>query len=218
MNIQLTRIAAIAAASFIAFQAAAACAATVGRATDVIGTVTLKRAEVSAPVKKGDGIEPGDVIQTSEKSRVKILFDDKTEFVIGGAGKVTVDAYVYDPGNAGKNKAEFSVLGAAFSYLGGLLDKGNKPNVTLNLDFGSIGIRGTKVYRAMHDGECWIYIERGRVEVKNGGGVVNLKSGQGTIMSSRAKAPADPHIWSGKDITWIKAQVADPRLHKKDWK
>ncbi|TAL27924.1 MAG: hypothetical protein EPN97_15775, partial [Alphaproteobacteria bacterium] len=139
MNINLTRFAAIAAVSFIAFHAGAACAATVGHATDVIGTVTVKRAEVSAPVKSGDGIEPGDIIQAQEKSRVKIIFDDKTEFVIGGPGKVTVDAYIYNPGNSGDNKAEFSVLGAAFAYVGGLIERDKKPNVKFNLDFGSIG-------------------------------------------------------------------------------
>jgi hypothetical protein len=218
MNNPLVRFCAIAAASFILFQSTCAPAATVGHVTDVIGQVVLKRAGITIPVKKGDGIEQDDAFQASEKSRVKILFDDKTEFVVAGPGKVTVDAYVYDPENSARSKAEFSVLGAAFSYVGGVMEKKKDPNVKLNLDFGSIGIRGTKIYRAMNNKECWIYVERGRVEVKNGSGVVRLKSGEGTIMSSRAKAPADPHIWNAKDLNWIKGQLADPRIHKKDWK
>jgi hypothetical protein len=212
-----TRIAGIAAA-LIVFHAGIAFAATVGHVTETVGKATLKRAGVSAPVKKGDGIEQGDILQAEDKSRVKIFFDDKTEFVVAGPGKVTVDTYIYDPTNSRRNKAEFSVLGAAFSYVGGLMDKGKNPDVTLNLDFGSIGIRGTKIYRAMNNKECWIYVERGRIDVKNGVGAVRLKPGQGTIMSSRAKAPADPHIWNAKDRAWIKAQLDDPRIHKKDWK
>ncbi|MEZ0224491.1 MAG: hypothetical protein ACAH83_08060 [Alphaproteobacteria bacterium] len=218
MTTHMTRIIAIAAASFIVFQSVCAVAAPVGHVTDVVGKVILKRAGISAPVKKGDGIDQDDVFQAEEKSRVKIVFADKTEFIVAGPGKVTIDTYVYDPKNAGNSKAEFSVLGAAFSYVGGLIEKGKDSDVKLNLDFGSIGIRGTKVYRAMNNNECWIYVERGRVDVKNGGGAVRLKPGQGTIMSSRAKAPADPHIWNAKDRAWIKAQLADPRIHKKDWK
>lgn len=219
MTINMTRFCALAAASFIAFHASCALAAAVGHATDVLGTVTLtSHAGKSAAVKKGDSLELGDVIETGEKSRVKLLFADKTEMVVAGKGKMTIDSYAYDPNNTAANKAEFSVLGTAFSYVGGLLDKGEKPDVKLNLDFGSIGIRGTKIYRAMNNGECWIYVERGKVDVTNKGGAVKLKSGQGTIITGRDKAPADPHIWSAKDLAWIKSQLDDPRLHQKDWK
>ena len=204
--------------SLLVFYAFPAAAAAVGRVSEVEGTVTVAHGGSSAALKNGDGVSEGDVVEAAEKSRVRIDFDDKTELVVVGKGKLTIDSYVYDPKNSAGNKAGFSILGAAFSYLGGALDKGKDPKVNLNLDFGSIGIRGTKIYRAMNNGECWIYVERGKIDVSNRAGTVHLKSGQGTIMSAEDKAPANAHIWSDKDIAWLKAQVADPRLHKKDWK
>lgn len=204
--------------SLLVFHAVPALAAPVGKVSEVEGAVTLTHDGSTAALKDGEGVSEGDTVEAAEKSRVRIDFDDKTELVVVGKGKLTIDAYVYDPKSTAGNKASFSILGAAFSYLGGAMDKGKNPDVNLKLDFGSIGIRGTKIYRAMNNGECWIYVERGKVDVSNKGGAVHLKSGQGTIMKAQDKAPLAAHIWSDKDIAWLKAQVADPRLHKKDWK
>ena len=211
-------LASVAVVALLAFHASSASAANVGTVSDVVGAATLTHDGASAALKDGAGVAEGDTVETTDKSRAKITFDDKTEIVVAGKGKLTVDAYVYDPKNPASNKASFGVLGLAFSYVGGLLDKGPKPDVTLKMDFGSIGIRGTKIYRAMNNNECWIYVERGKIDVSNKGGAVHLKTGQGTIMSAQDKAPAAAHIWSPKDIAWLKEQVADPRLHKKDWK
>ena len=73
-------------------------------------------------------------------------------------------------------------------------------------------------HRSMHKGECWIYVEKGEIAVNNGGGAVVLKPGEGTIISSKAKAPAPAHVWSQNEIDWIKSDVANPWLHKEGWK
>jgi hypothetical protein len=206
-------------AALIALNPSAVFAAdAVGKASEVEGAITLTHGGSSAALKDGAAIAEGDTLETTDKSRTRIVFDDKTDLVVAGKGKVKIDSYVYDPKNAGNDNAHLSLLGVAFSYVGGLLDKGKDPKVKLDLDFGSIGIRGTKIYRAMNHMECWIYVERGKVDVSNKGGSVHLKDGQGTIMSASDKAPAAAHIWSDKDVAWLKSQVADPRLHKKDWK
>jgi hypothetical protein len=218
MRTDIFRTAIVIATAVFAFHVVPVQAASVGHVADVVGSVTLTHANASAPLKAGDAIQQHDIIETTDKSRAKLVFEDKTELVVAGRGKLTIDEFVYNPDKAADNKATLSILGQAFSYAGGLIEKGEKPDVKLNLDFGSIGIRGTKIYRAMTNRECWIYIERGAVDVSNKGGQVHLKSGEGTIMSAQAKAPAPPHIWNAKDLIWIKSQVADPRLHKKDWK
>lgn len=193
-------------------------AAPAGHATEVEGTATLVHGKASSALKKGDLVEEGDVIETVDKSRVKLVFEDQTELVIANKGKLTIDQYVYDPAHPASGKSHLGIAGLAFSYVGGLLDKVKNPDVKLDLDFGSIGIRGTKIYRSMNKGECWIYVERGNIDVSNKAGSVHLKEGEGTILKAQTEAPAAAHIWSAEDIAFLKSQVADPRLHKKDWK
>jgi hypothetical protein len=167
-------------------------------------------------LRKGDPVFEGDVISTSPKSRLRIVFADKTDLVMAEGGRLVVDKFVYDPArHAGK--VRLGVFGAAFSYVSGLIGKSASPDVKIDLDFGSIGIRGTRIYRAMHNNECWIYVEKGRIDVTNRGGKVTLGPGDGTRMSSKSKAPAPPHVWPRREIKWIKDAVTGDPSFPKGW-
>ena len=161
-------------------------------------TITHDGDKTASALKNGAAIDENDVIMTTDHSRVKVEFADKTELVIANKGSFTINNYIYDPANPAKNKARFSILKAAFYYVGGLIDKGAKPDVEINLDLGTIGIRGTKLMRAMRNGECWIYLEEGKITVSNKGGAVTLASGEGTITvkGKKRSAPQAPHAWS----------------------
>jgi hypothetical protein len=188
----------------------------IGTVAEAQGAVTVAHAGgASGALKPGDGILPNDVISTDERSRVRVVFVDKTEIVLANKGKLTVDSYVFDPKNPAGSKGRFSVLHAAFSYVGGLLDKGD---VRMELDFGSIGIRGTEVYRAMRRNECWIYVKKGAISVSNKGGAVHLKEGEGTRMSAQTKAPEAAHTWSANEINWIVGETANPQTQHGNWK
>ncbi len=67
----------------------------------------------------------------------------------------------------------------------------------------------------MAKGECWIYLEKGAIDVYNNGGKVTLAPGEGTIMSSKAKAPEAPHVWPKKELKWIRAEVGGEHT---EWK
>ncbi len=181
----------------------------VGSVEEVAGNVTITHAGEKTPgaLKTGAAIDENDVIMTSTGAHVKVAFTDKTELVIADKGSFTIDRYIYDPAKPGGNKAKFSILGAAFYYVGGLMEKSAASNVSIDLDLGSIGIRGTKLMRAMKNGECWIYLEDGKITVSNKGGVVNLTPGEGTIMRAKTQAPQAPRVWTAKEIGWIKEAV-----------
>lgn len=188
-----------------------------GYVREVSGDVTIDRGAGAKPLHKGDDIAINDKIMTAKGGRTKIEFADGAELVLAQKGSVKIDQYVYDPKKPHEGKAEMTVLDSAFSFTGGWMDKGGKSDVKMNLNFGTIGIRGTKIMRAMNmDGkECWIYLQSGNVDVYNKGGKVSLKPGEGTIMSGKTKAPAAPHIWPKKEIAWISANVAG---EAKEWK
>ncbi|MEZ0261469.1 MAG: FecR domain-containing protein [Alphaproteobacteria bacterium] len=189
----------------------------VGVVDEVEGKVTATQSgsKASRALHDGDAVMEDDLIETAKDSRVKIVFVDKTEFVLAGKGSMHVDDFDFSPRDGKQDKAKLSVLGAAFSWVSGKIGKDKEADVTVNVDFGSIGIRGTEVWRSMHKGECWIYLKSGKIDVSNAGGRVKLKPGEGTIMRAKGTKPDDPHVWSRREINWIKGSVESPRSWKK---
>ncbi len=180
-----------------------------GKITEVSGSVVLSHpGENVQSIKLNDVVNSGDVIRTADDGRVKISFIDGTEMVVAKKGFLAIDKYVFDPAKADEGKAKYRVIGAAFDFLGGKMDKGADSDVTIGLNFGSIGVRGTHIIRTMKNNECWIYLEKGKIDVFNKGGKVSLNPGEGTIMRAKTTAPDVPHIWTAKEISWIKGTVA----------
>ena len=200
-------------------QARAADAMPIGFATETQGSVLVERkiacdAPVPCgspqPLNSGDPIFLNDLILTDEGDHAEIEFVDKTTIAQNGAeGKLSIDEYVYDPENPAENKARYNVLRASFKYVSGLIAKENN-DVEIGLDFGSIGIRGTTIYRSMKDEECWIYLEEGKIQVKNKAGYVTLNPDDGTRLRSKSLAPLPAKPWSAEKIAWIKSEVAKP--------
>ena len=185
----------------------------IGTATYTNGTVLVERESQTAPtaLNTGDMIYLGDTVLTDAGDHAKITFIDETTIALNGAdGSLTIDDYIYDPEAPKENRARFNVLQASFVYVSGALGKVKKPDVQIELDFGTIGIRGTKILRSMKDQECWIYVEEGAIRVSNDGGIVNLKTGGGTRISSTKTVPSSPKPWSAENIAWVKGAVALP--------
>ena len=187
----------------------------IGQATLVIDNVTVMHngQEQTSDLKEGDAIYIGDVITTkTDDSYVRIDFADETNITMNGEeGELTSDEYIFDPANLDSSKAKFTMLRSSFEFVGGLIDKGEAENTQIDLDFGSIGVRGTKILRSMKDGECWIYLEDGEIRVFNDGGEVFLKPNDGTRMGSKTVAPTPSKPWGQKNIDWIKSEVALPK-------
>lgn len=186
----------------------------IAHATFVHGDVSLER-EGHEPVSiaLGDALYEGDTLRTDQGEYVELEFIDNTHIELTGMnGSLTLNEYVFDPENPADNKAHYSVLKGSFKYISGLLSHhdAEKSNITIDLDFGSIGIRGTTVYRAMSDGECWIFLEDGLIDVSNDGGSVSLQPGDGTRIHDLAVAPVDAAPWGQKRIDWIKGEMTKP--------
>jgi hypothetical protein len=180
-----------------------------GKAAGVAGEVTIAHngAPTFVPLHAGDTIYVSDIIETGAQSRAQIIFADGTDLIVGSNGKVTIDEYVFDPAKPDTGHAHTSILNAAFQYVDGALGKVKKPDVRLDLNFGSIGIRGTKILRGMKGGECWVYLADGDAYVYNDKGSVPLKPGQGTKMTDKKVAPVAAQDWTDADVEWIRAEL-----------
>ena len=179
---------------------------TAGYVREVIGQVTiLKQGKKDVqPARIGDGISDGDTIATGKDSRVHIEFADESTLVLAQNGHIVINKYVYDAKKHKQDRAEFTILDTAFSYVSGLMSKSGEPDIKMHLNFGTIGLRGTKLTRSMNGNECWIYLESGIIDVYNKGGKVTLAPGQGTTMSSNASAPSKPALWPKQRISMMK--------------
>jgi hypothetical protein len=198
-------------ASVFTFSMTAHAASPIGVASYTHGSVLVKRGEAQAiALNVNDPVFLHDVVMTDEGDHVAVQFIDNTSIEMNGAdGSLSIDEYLYDPAKPESNKARFNVLRASFKYVSGLLPK-ESHDVEIGLDFGSIGVRGTTLSRSMKDGECWIFLEDGAIDVFNEGGTVSLLPGDGTRIGSLTTAPAEVKPWGQKNIDWINSEVARP--------
>lgn len=74
-----------------------------GTAGSVKGEVkaTTPPEKIAHLLKSGDKIFMGDKIETGADGQLQILLLDQTVFTLGALSSITVDEFVYDPGNAG---------------------------------------------------------------------------------------------------------------------
>jgi hypothetical protein len=186
------------------------------RADGRAATITMSRGAVSlyqtgrsvaTPAAKGTVLFRGDEIETGKDGAVTVTTADGGVITMGAGGTIVIDDYLFDPAAPARNKARFKLLHAAFSYVGGKMDAMKGADVRMDLDFGSIGIRGTKLIRGMKDMECWIYLEDGAITVFNDGGTVTLAPGQGTRMKAKTAAPLAPEGWTDEQVAWIRAAL-----------
>ena len=192
---------------------------TAAQATEAIGTIaslkgTLTRVsdEPNTPLKAGDEIYKLDRLKVGEAGLAEINFKDETSLTLAENTILEIDEYSYTIDDVENNSAEFSITQGAFKYVSGLISKTKEPDVKLNLDFGSIGIRGTKIWRDLKEDEdgqmmCRIYVEDGKADVFNENGRVTLGHMDGTKIKGLTAAPTEAEQWGEAAIEEIKSQT-----------
>jgi hypothetical protein len=134
-----------------------------------------------------------DKLVTGPASRLEAKLDDGTVLTLGEKGKLTVDQFVYHPGETG-NKLALEVTKGAFLFVGGKIEGPTGGNVSIKTPVGTLGVRGTTVWGGPIDGGFGILVLKGEVWVKTPRGEVDLKEGSGTMIYGQ-KAPTAPAPW-----------------------
>ena len=86
-----------------------------------------------------------DRMKTGAGARLEAKLDDGTVLTLGENGKLTVDDFVYRPGESG-NKLALEVTKGAFLFVGGKIEGPTGGNVTIKTPVGTLGVRGTTVW------------------------------------------------------------------------
>jgi hypothetical protein len=134
-----------------------------------------------------------DKLRTGPNARLEAKLADDTVLTLGENGKMTVDEFVYKPGQRG-GKLAINVTQGAFLFVGGKIEGPTGGNVDIKTPIGTLGVRGTTVWGGPIDGGFGVLVLKGEVWVKTKHGMVDLKEGNGTMIFGR-KAPMKAAAW-----------------------
>ena len=112
---------------------------------------------------RGDGVVYQETLETLQKSGMLVKFNDGSKLTLGASSQVTVDAFVYAPGDAG-SKALISIPAGALRYVTGAMPKGQ---TTIDTPTATMVLRGTNV-KVLSDGsKTLLVVDEGSVSVHN---------------------------------------------------
>jgi ferric-dicitrate binding protein FerR (iron transport regulator) len=124
---------------------------------EAAGAEGLRIIKVKGPIYMGD------VITTSVKGQVEIIFVDETKFVVGANSKVTIEAFVFDANKTAQDVSISAVKGA-FRFITG---KSPKDNYSIRTPTMTIGVRGTAFDLAVKagSGESMVVVYEGSTDL-----------------------------------------------------
>jgi hypothetical protein len=112
---------------------------------------------------RGDGVVYQEMLETQQKSGMLVKFNDGSKLTLGANSQVTVDAFVYTPGDT-NSKALISIPTGALRYVTGAMPKGQ---TTIDTPTATMVLRGTNV-KVLSDGSnTLLVVDEGSVSVHN---------------------------------------------------
>ncbi len=117
----------------------------IGKANEIVGTVTIIRNGAMVSLKVGDPICVGDTIQTGANSWVIFLLADNTQWMMAAGSTASVTSYFFDSKKPATSSATFDFLVGAFQYLSGLIGKDDPGGFHVETPVGDLGFRGTEL-------------------------------------------------------------------------
>ena len=179
--------------ALFAVAAQAAAPVQIGDAEKVQAQVVAAQAGVARPVTVQGPVYFMDKLQTGPGGRLEAKLADGTGLTLGEKAKLTIDEFVYHPGQTG-GSLSIKVAQGAFLFVGGKIEGPTGGNVSIQTPVGTLGVRGTTVWGGPIDGGYGVLVLKGEVWVKTAKGMVDLKEGNGTMIF-KAKAPAKAAPW-----------------------
>ncbi len=174
--------------------------AAAGTASTPIGAV--EKLQASAEASQGDearSLEANapvffrDRLHTGRGARLEARLADDTVLTLGANTRLTIDEFVYKPGEPG-SKLAMAVTGGAFLFVGGKIEGPSGGNVAIRTPVGTLGVRGTTVWGGPIDHGYGVLVLKGEVTVDTPHGQVSLHEGQGTMIRSHT-APQAAAPW-----------------------
>lgn len=94
----------------------------------------------NAPLKVGDLVYRGDIVQTGPDGALSITFADGSSFNVSNNAKMEVNDFIYDP-NGHSNSSLMSLTKGTFTFIAGNI--AHTGSMKVDTPVGTMGIRGT---------------------------------------------------------------------------
>jgi len=170
--------------------------ASIGYISALRGNIYVERDGVNSMIFKGFQVENKDIIKTSRRGKVQIIFKDKTVIRIGKSSTFEVLDYLFN--NKKSSKAYFRVKHGFFSVVTGKIGKLSSTNFKFKTSISTIGIRGTHFQGLIRDQKEDIACLKGSIFVEVQGKSIDILAGE--ILNIKAGIPSTPKNLQTIDI------------------
>jgi hypothetical protein len=115
----------------------------IGYVKTVSGEATISTGKVRVAAQPGTPLYVGSQLKTGPKSSLGVSFKDDTVMSFGPDTELTVDDYLYAPGQD-KLRLASTLFKGSLNYLSGVIAKLKPDAVSVTTPSGTIGVRGTQ--------------------------------------------------------------------------
>lgn len=127
--------------------------AAVGKITALSGQAVIERGLQKITAKIGLEIEESDEIRTQDKTKLQLVFNDKTVITLGKNTHFVVNRYLFD--NSKKSEVDFSLTKGFLKSMTGAISKVAPQRFKIRAKTNTIGIRGT-VFTVFFSGDSLV--------------------------------------------------------------
>ena len=171
--------------------------ASIGEMLAVKGDVKVLRDNKEIIAKTGLKLEERDVIETADRSKAQVMFNDETVIRIGKETTFKVEEYKFD--GTKDSKANFQVKKGFFKAITGQIGKVARDNFKLKTKTATCGIRGTHFMGLISDEDEKIACTKGAITVEAQGTLIDVLAGEITSFKS-GLVPATPRKFKAGDL------------------
>ena len=176
----------------------------VGAARLVVADVSAETALASRRLATADEVRYQELIATERSSAAVIQFVDGTELAIGEQARVRLDAFVFDPGAAGK--LDLSLEFGALRFSTGSMAK---PAYKISTPSATLAVRGTEFDLAVDgDGATYLVVRHGAVEIRGVNGESRQVGAGQTVTVSTAGVPSQPRLAAVAPVGALPGKIA----------
>lgn len=125
-----------------------------GKVLMSLGDVNVSRGGKVTPLKKGDGVQAGDVILTGPTSNAQVRMSDGAVIAIRSQTEFKINEYSFNGKADGTEKASLSLVKGGVRAVTGVIGRENKDNLKVDAVVATIGIRGTGFNIVYCQGNC----------------------------------------------------------------
>jgi len=185
--------------------------ASIGEIKALKGEASILRSGKTLPVSIGSKLEEHDLLRTGKRSKLQIVFNDKTVISLGQKSRLRVDEYIF---SKQKVSAKFSVSKGIFKSITGKIGKISPKMFKIKTANATIGVRGTTIIAEVSPKRDIIACSYGQIEVSTERGNVLVNAGERTIVE-QTKAPRQAEKVN-KVILKILDKKSDPSVKESE--